>query len=711
MRAASTTRRSRLRRDLGVAGLALLLWAGASSASAAPPTPGYPEPVIQWGVQKGETCESIAATVYGSAKHAHLLLRYNRIACSRGAPLREGLTLVLPATVTEVASARVESLNPAVRAKPAGGSWGEATVGQPLSTNSNVNTLETGRAGIGFIDHTRIVLAENTLVVIYGSATQSSVARSRPPAVEVEEGEARAALAALRGGGPRTAVEVAVAGGRVTADSSETVVQKKGRRATVSVFDGSASVESAGARVEVPRNFGSRFSTGEAPSAPRPLPPAPAWESTPPEVALAIDGSSFVAAKWSPVPRARAYRVEIARDDAFTDVVVREEVPASILQLRAERLPGGQYHARVRAIDDEDYLGVATEARPFRVVAAKLVGPGSFEAGRLRVEAGTALDLESTEALEAGGSPDALSAAPMHLALGNLPGGLLWLRSRGGNAVAVAVELPPPAPPPRVAPAPAAPPSPAPTPLPREIGPIVPFVPLGARTDVIAASPTARGAFAAGAAIDAGPDRETRVAGRAWGAGAVGPVSLDGLLTTDADDGVSAWLGGRARVLRLEGSSLELAPILRAGIPTQSGATSRLDVALAGGGVTGEWTWLGNAGARVRLGDGSAATPDAAAPYVVGGGTWDPTAWMRLFAMLDAQLLFVDVTRGAGVIQEVQPAGGLALGVEATFGPAYGGLATRLSPFFTDRSFGGDAALAAQLFVGVRLEPPTAPGP
>ena len=124
----------------------------ASARAADPPaTAGYPEPVVQWGVQKDETCEDIAKAVYGSAKHAGLVLRYNSVDCTRGKKLTQGATLVLPASVTSLPTARLRSLNPDVKARPSGGSWSPAAAGQPLSTNAGVNTLENGRADIEFI--------------------------------------------------------------------------------------------------------------------------------------------------------------------------------------------------------------------------------------------------------------------------------------------------------------------------------------------------------------------------------------------------------------------------------------------------------------------------------------------------------------------------------------------------------------------------------
>ena len=87
------------RRRLGALGLVLAFTSSAmeSRAFADDATPGFPEPVIQWDVQKGETCEDIAKTLYGDALEAHLVMRYNHVACTRGAPLKAGQSLVMPA--------------------------------------------------------------------------------------------------------------------------------------------------------------------------------------------------------------------------------------------------------------------------------------------------------------------------------------------------------------------------------------------------------------------------------------------------------------------------------------------------------------------------------------------------------------------------------------------------------------------------------------
>jgi hypothetical protein len=399
-------------------------------AHAAPPTAGYPEAVVQWGVQKGETCEDVAKALYGSASHASLVLRYNRVACRAGTPLPEGATLVMPEKVTRVADASIRSMNPDVRAREAGASWSPASPGMPLHSSANVSTLEKGRADLEFIDRTRVFLAPNTLVVIYGTAARTQVSRLPPARVELESGELKAGLAALRG----DAVEVAVkGGGRVSASSRDAVVERKGERTTVAVFDGKAAVASGGKTVDVPTNHGTRFVGAAPPSPPRPLPPAPAWEGAAADglVLAAKDGGAVVAA-WAGVPKAAAYRVELARDAGFGDLVVREEVPARIRSFRAEKLPPGEYHLHVRAIDDEDYLGVAA-ARDVRVVAATIEG-GTLGAGEITASRYAELVLPSAAELEVSLDGGAFVPAPPRLDLRKSAPKSLAVRARGSLA-------------------------------------------------------------------------------------------------------------------------------------------------------------------------------------------------------------------------------------------------------------------------------------
>ncbi len=412
--------------------LVLALVLVAASARAEDATPGYPERVLHWTTKNKETCADIANALYGAAKHKPLLERYNSLSCQTDKPLPDGLTLVVPAKVTDLPSARLRSLNPDVKARPPGGSWQPAAPGMPLYKNHSVNTLEKARADILFIDRTRVLLAEHTLVIIYGTAKKTAVAKTLPT-VELDSGELSAGLAALRG----KPVEVATKGGRVTAKSRDTAVRAQQKRATVSVFDGSASVASANKKVEVPAQHGTAFSENKPPEPPRPLPPAPKWlTTTSAGVQLGAPGANVLSAGWEPVDKARLYRVELAKDAAFTELVAREEVPASVRAFRAERLPPGAYFLRVRVIDQDDFLGLGAEARSVALIDARVEGAaGAIAPGVIEVSPYAELVVSTLEGLEVSLDGSTFGKLPPRIDLLHSAPRSLALRRRGDAQV------------------------------------------------------------------------------------------------------------------------------------------------------------------------------------------------------------------------------------------------------------------------------------
>lgn len=739
-------------------------------------TPGYPEKVVQWTVKSGESCEDIAKAMYGSATHKGLIQRYNSVACTPGAPLRDGMTLVLPAKVTTLPTAKITSVNPETRARPSGGGWGTAYAGQSLGKASSVNTRSKGRAGIQFRDRTRVYLAEHTLVVIYGTAGQSQVSKSPPPAVQLDSGEVQAVLAALRG--RPVGIDVA-GGGRVDAASKDAVIAKKGKQTNVSVFQGRAAVSSAGKKVDVPTNYGTRFWVNTAPEKPRPLPAAPAWEpggAAPVELAFADRG--IVTASWGAVPKAKRYRVEVSRDAAFVDLVLRAHVPADVRSFRAEALPPGRYHLRVRVIDTDDFLGIASAPRIVDLIGAEWKrGSGRITAAGLAVGRYSILSLQTPAALELAFDERPAGAVPSSLDFRRLdPSSLRFHRDgvevhrlavhyvdpvarlhvkRTGKLVAVEltfeqvegldvaktlqptasvrvggrdfpVALSPSGPASFVgtalvserktidvfarddfgrtlasvsrAPRAMAPDAvPVITPPRRRIAAMSPVLGLSPRTSVLWTSPTAENHGALGVRIDSGRSPPA-LQGFAHGAGAIGPIGLDATVMTpateDAPADSSALLGLRFRAFRNQEGSFEFGPTVRVAFPLDDvGPSPRLEPSLAFGGVLGNLSWLVNTGARVRL-DGPTSDRtfvDAVQAFTLAGGTYDPLAWMRLFALVDVHLLVPEASASA------LGRGGLSLGVEAgeRFFVSLGG---RVSPWDDV----GAGHLAGQLAIGFR---------
>lgn len=352
------------------------------SAQADEATPGYSERVIQWSVQEEASCADIAKVVYGSASHIEQVQRYNEVDCAVGASIPAGTTLVLPEKVTNLPTAQLKSLTPTVHARPPGGGWGAAGSGMSLFERYGVHTLGDARADIRFRDRSRVVLSENTLVVIYRTAAQTNVRTAEPKDVELQEGEVAAGLAALRG----RPLDVAIGEGRsVRVRSRDTVLRRHGARTTVSVFDGESEVRAAQQQVVVHRGEGSAVIGDQPPTAPRPLPSAPEWGAASSRGIVVVAGNlGGFEATWSAVPSAVGYRFEAAHDPAFEQLVAREEVPARVTRFAAQAMPPGHYYLRVRAIDDEDFLGMAADALQVTVVGVEVLPHGKLEGGTLR---------------------------------------------------------------------------------------------------------------------------------------------------------------------------------------------------------------------------------------------------------------------------------------------------------------------------------------
>ncbi len=423
----------------GQAALALLAIGATVREASAENTPGYPEPVLQWHVEEGETCDDVAVALYGAPQHRGLVERYNDVRCTPGVALAKGQVLVVPATVTVLPAANLRAMQPQVRAKPPSGDWSSASPGQPLVVHHTVNTLQGANADILFVDRSRVVLGEHTLVVIYGTASRSAVSKTTPAAVELEQGEVQAGLAALRGG---RSIGVAVGGGSVSAQSRDTVVRRKADRSTVSVFDGQAAVASAGRTVTVPTGQGTSFVKAQPPAPPRPLPPAPDWAAGAVSGVALLGPSGALEAAWNAVPGARSYRVEVARDAAFVELVLREEVPAAVTRLRAERLPPATYFLRVRAIDGDDFLGLASVVREVTLVGVAFPDEGgAIEGTTLTVSPYAAIRLVSGGALELALDQGPFGPLPEELDLARTaaPAALRLRRSGGGDVTSYRV--------------------------------------------------------------------------------------------------------------------------------------------------------------------------------------------------------------------------------------------------------------------------------
>jgi hypothetical protein len=338
----------------------VLLWALAAPASA--------EPLVDYVVQPGESCWSIAERLFGDGARYDLIHRYNDLG-----PLPHllvpGTVLKVPASVGQP-DAKVGVPRHEVKARaPTAADWKEAYPDMALWRLFRVATGDASSAEIRFRDLSSLVLRESALLVIHGGGSGTArLERKVKTTVELEKGAVYGGLASLD-----RASDLAVHTPAADVDLMATLAQvsyEEDRCTRVSVFEGQAAVAAQGERVQVPPAFGTAVPLGKVPQKPRPLPPPVAWEQSEPLVVRVPPGATGAfEAGWKALDVAARYRVELARDDRFRDLVADAVVGAGVLRFRGEDLAPGDYRARVSAIDGSGLQGMPSATRAVSVSA------------------------------------------------------------------------------------------------------------------------------------------------------------------------------------------------------------------------------------------------------------------------------------------------------------------------------------------------------
>lgn len=370
---------------------------GAALMASAPPVETF-----EYEIKKGDSCAKIAKQIYGDRKHHEVIHQYNRwLGAQMPHHLEPGQTLVLPkslpperpdATLT-AAKRRVEARSPDTT------DWSAAAAGLDLWRGWRVNTHEQSSAEITFRDDSRIEMRESTLVIIYGGSR--SKARRQTAEAVLDHGSLRSRLGAYTGKGDR-GVTVTTPSAIAQLEGGETLVtvDGEGTSRVANHGQGKAAVKGkSGGKVKVKPKMGSKVNKGKRPAKPKPLPPTPAWiERGPVLFAAAGDRGGKIHGEWGAIAKAKAYRVEISQDPDGRDVMVNHVVPAQMLRFEAKRLPIGDYHVSIAAIDDDAFESPRSVRRKLRVVSVGLLTPGAAPLPEAPV-------LDDTEAAEADPPP------------------------------------------------------------------------------------------------------------------------------------------------------------------------------------------------------------------------------------------------------------------------------------------------------------------
>jgi len=248
------------------------------------------------------------------------------------------LLKVTPAPVT------VTAVTGNVRYRSGEGPFQPLAAGAQLSGGENVLSGPRSSAAYRFADGTVLTQQESSKLsfgrlAAYGKtgmvSTELSLASGRL--------EAHASKQLAPAGGFKVVTPVATAGLRGT--DFRLNVAEDGNTLRSEVLDGAVGVAAQGREVRVEGGYGTLAEAGKPPEPPRPLLPAPAAEG----LSARVERLPLAFA-WPPLADARAYRAQVARDAAFTEVLLDDVTPEAAI-IWKDDLPDGAYVLRVRGID------------------------------------------------------------------------------------------------------------------------------------------------------------------------------------------------------------------------------------------------------------------------------------------------------------------------------------------------------------------------
>lgn len=248
---------------------------------------------------------------------------------------------------------------------------GDVTMdGKPLAPDTRVSAgaiLRTGDGG--FV--TLALPDESRLTVQPGSQARLEKVQSfhglpgQNARIHLEQGRIESSVAPQRGPAARYQIRTPSATLSVRGTAFRAGTDPDAGTAQAEVTAGEVGMRNATAAdaTGLPAGFGVVARAGAPIPAPRALLPAPALDEVP-----ALFRRITMDIPFPPIAKAVAYRAQIARDEAFSDVVATAVFATP--RARFTDLPDGDYRLRVRAIDAEGLEGrdatrdIALRARP-----------------------------------------------------------------------------------------------------------------------------------------------------------------------------------------------------------------------------------------------------------------------------------------------------------------------------------------------------------
>jgi len=236
--------------------------------------------------------------------------------------------------------------------------WTPIPIRTLLVEHTRLRTLERSFALVRFRDASSLRMSENAQLAIR-RLRRDRLTRSETLDVVLYGGDLRALIAP----GGRQTLRVEVPGIETSGDSTHYWLQKSPEDTRLANYAGEFRVSAGGGSVVVGQNQGTLVEAGRPPVPPIDLLPPPGPIS--PEQGAVRYGKG-VELVWSPVPDARAYWIEVARDPLFSRLVFTDtDVRGTETDVPIEG--EGIYYWRLSSVDAAGLPGPASLGRVFQI--------------------------------------------------------------------------------------------------------------------------------------------------------------------------------------------------------------------------------------------------------------------------------------------------------------------------------------------------------
>jgi hypothetical protein len=434
-------------RALAATRLALIrisLCAAASMLLTPPPAvaaPAKKQPsqrsVVVYPVKEGDTLSALAASYLLGANAVQTIQRLNHIADPRQIPIGLKLRIPLQMLRQDQILATVRSFSGPVTIA-SNGRTATAATGMRLGEGSVIQTGANAFVSLGLPDGTVVTMPSQTNVSV-GWLRRTALTGSVERRFDIKAGRVRAVVTPMTDPRSNFRVTTPVAVSAVRGTDFRVGYDPTAHRATTEVLTGKVAVSNTKAPgTLVLAGFGATEQRVTGVSAAIPLLPAPE-----PVDLLSRQRDPIVSFAVKPIAGAASYRLEVARDAGFLELV--SELNSPVPRFALADLPNGTYFSRISAIDAAGLEGKA-EVYGFQ---RRLHGiSASMESGGKRkylfrwtnVGDGTYIHRFQLTRCEAPQTPviDQASVANLGLVVSNLPAGTYCWRVQsievGGGA-------------------------------------------------------------------------------------------------------------------------------------------------------------------------------------------------------------------------------------------------------------------------------------